>query len=277
VVDIDVTVLALVAAIYVALVGGMYTFQRSMMYLPSTTTPSPAASGVPDMAPVTLKTADGLNLMSWYRAAADGRPTIVYFHGNGGHIGYRGFKVRPYLDAGYGLLLVSYRGYGGNPGKPTEQGLYQDGRAAMAFLETQGVEPGKTVLFGESLGSGVAVQIAVEQASDTHPVAAVVLEAPPSSITDVAAHHYFWAPVRWLLKDRFESKAKIAHVNAPVLIVHGEGDQVVPIRFGKALFAAAVDPKRAVWVAGAGHENLDRFGGYERVLEFLQAHTETGG
>ena len=273
---IDVTFLALVAAVYVALVGGMYTFQRSMMYLPSTATPSPVASGVPEMTQVDFKTDDGLTLTSWYRPAAGGHLTIVYFHGNAGHIGYRGPKIRPYLEAGYGVLLVSYRGYGGNPGNPTEQGLYQDGRSAMAFLHARGVKPGETVLFGESLGCGVAVQIALEQASDAHPVAAVVLEAPPSSITDVAGHHYFWAPVRWLLKDRFESKAKIAHVNAPVLIVHGENDRVVPIRFGKMLFGAAVDPKRAVWVPGADHNNLDSFGAYERVLEFLKARPEPG-
>ena len=259
----------LVVAGYLALVGGMYTFQRGLLYVPSQATPSPEASGVPEMTPVTLETADGPRLMSWYRPAENGRQTIVYFHGNGGHIGYRGTKARPYLDAGYGMLLVSYRGYGGNPGSPSEDGLYADGRAAMAFLAARGVEPGRTALYGESLGGGVAVQIALEQARASKPVAAVVLEAPFTSAVDAGAHHYPWAPVRWLMKDRFDSRSKIAGVQAPVLIVHGGRDRVVPIRFGEALYAAAVAPKESLWIPEAGHNDLDAFGATEKVLEFL--------
>ncbi|MGF1640179.1 MAG: alpha/beta hydrolase, partial [Rhodospirillales bacterium] len=172
-----VAIVGLVAAGYVVVVGAMFAFQRSMLYLPSTTTPLPATSGVPEMRPVGLVTADGLDLVAWYRPAAEGHPTIVYFHGNGGHIGHRGSKVRPYLDAGYGLLLVSYRGYGGNPGRPSEEGLYRDGRAALAFLGTHGVPPARTVLYGESLGTGVAVHIAAERARAMQPVGALVLEA----------------------------------------------------------------------------------------------------
>ncbi len=261
----------LVAAGYLALVGSMYTFQRSILYVPSTATPSPAASGVPEMTPVTLETADGLRLMSWYRPATGNRATIVYFHGNGGHIGYRGSKARPYLDAGYGMLLVSYRGYGGNPGSPSEDGLYDDGRAALAFLAAQGVESGDTVFYGESLGTGVAVQIALEQARASKPVAAVVLEAPFTSTVDVGASHYPWAPVRWLMKDRFDSHSKIAGIQAPVLIVHGGRDRVVPIRFGEALYAAAVPPKDSLWIPDAGHNDLDAFGASEKVLAFLAA------
>lgn len=264
----------LVVAGYLALVGSMYTFQRSILYFPSTAIPSPAASGVPEMTPVTLETADRLQLMSWYRPAAEDRKTIVYFHGNAGHIGYRGVKARPYLDAGYGMLLVSYRGYGGNPGSPSEAGLYDDGRAALAFLAAQGVEPGDTVIYGESLGTGVAVQIAFEQARASKPVAAVILEAPFTSTVDVGASHYPWAPVRWLMKDQFDSRSKIAGIQAPVLIVHGGTDRVVPIRFGEALYAAAVSPKDSLWIPDAGHNDLDAFGASDKVLAFLAALAE---
>jgi len=262
-------VVGLVVAGYVALVGGMYTFQRSLLYVPSTATPSPAASGVPDMTQVTLETDDGLRLMSWYKPAAGNRQTMVYFHGNGGHIGYRGDKVRPYLDAGYGMLLVSYRGYGSNPGSPTEDGLYDDGRAAMAFLVGQGVEPRQTVLYGESLGTGVAVQIAVDQARAGKPVAAVVLEAPFTSAVDAGASHYPWAPVRWLMKDRFDSQSKIAGIQAPLLIVHGGLDRVIPFRLGEALYATAMVPKESLWIPEAGHNDLYDFGASGKVLAYL--------
>ena len=224
---------------------------------------------MPEMEVVKLATADGLELSSWYRPADGDRPTIVYFHGNGGHIGYRGAKVRPYLDAGFGVLLVSYRGYGGNPGSPDEEGLYADGRAAMAFVAARGVPPERTVLCGESLGTGVAVHIAAEQARASQPVGALVLEAPLSSAADVGAHHYPWAPVRWLMKDRFDSKAKIAAVGTPVFVFHGERDRVVPIRFGRALFDAAIDPKESLWIPEAGHENLEVSG---VVIDFLDRH-----
>jgi fermentation-respiration switch protein FrsA (DUF1100 family) len=125
------------------------------------------------------------------------------------------------------------------------------------------------VLYGESLGGGVAVSIAAERAAAGRPVAALVLEAPLSSVTDVAAHHYPWAPVRCLLKDRFESVARIARVHAPLLIVHGDADGIVPIRYGRALFEAAREPKEATWIPGGGHEDLMRFGLSRIVFDFL--------
>ncbi len=260
--------IAMASAVYVVFVGALFLFQRNMMYYPDASTPSPVASGVPEMSEVTAVSDDGLSLVSWYRAAAEGRPTMVYFQGNAGNVGSRAFKVRPYLDAGFGVLLVGFRGYGGNPGKPTEQGLYADGRAALDFLVSQGVAAGRTVLYGESLGSGVAVQMAAERAPG-EPVAALVLEAPFSSIADVAAHHYPYVPARWLIKDRFDSAAKIAGVRAPVLIVHGRRDRTVPMRFGKRLFEAAVEPKEGHWLEGADHNDLYDFGTARIVIDFL--------
>src|SRR5512132_170131 len=224
------TFFGLASCVYLMLVTGLYVIQRQLLYLPDRSIPSRSASGVPEMSEIRLHTDDGLDLLAWHRSAAPQRATILYLHGNGDHIGYRGDRIRPFIDGGFGVLLMEYRGYGGNPGRPSEEGLMSDVRAALAFLDTAGAPPAETVLYGESLGSTVAVAIAAERAAAGQPVAALVLEAPLSSVSDVAAHHYPWMPVRWLLKDRFEAAARIADVRAPVLIVHGEADEIVPIR-----------------------------------------------
>jgi uncharacterized protein len=263
------TLFSVVVCGYLILVAALYLLQRQLLYFPDRTVPSPAASGVPEMSAIRLRTDDGLDLLAWYRPAGAGRATILYLHGNAGHIGYRGRRVRPFLDRGFGVLLLEYRGFGGNPGRPTEAGLMSDARAAWAFLHGAGVRAAETVLYGESLGSAVAVAIAAEQASVGQPVGALVLEAPFSSVRDVAAHHYPWVPVRWLLKDRFEVGSRMAAASAPLLIVHGVGDAVVPIQYAKALFEAARQPKEAVWVADGGHEDLSRFGLHRIVFNFL--------
>jgi fermentation-respiration switch protein FrsA (DUF1100 family) len=226
------------------------------------------------MRPIRLTTEDGLTLTSWYRPAEPGQPTMVYFQGNGGNIAGRAFKVRPYLDAGFGMLLVGYRGYGGNPGKPSEQGLYADGRAQFEFLEGQGIGPESWVVYGESLGAGVAVQLAMEQARKSS-LGAVVLEAPFTSLSDVAAVHYPFVPARVLIKDRFESIAKIDKVKAPVFIVNGDRDGVIPPEQGKRLFRAAIEPKEGHWIPGAGHNNLYDYGVSGMVIEFIRKTAAT--
>lgn len=250
---------------YATLAGAMYFGQRRLLYFPDATVPEPASWGVPEMTAVRADTADGLSLLAWYGPPADDdKPTLVYLHGNGGHIGYRGGKVRPYLDAGYGVLLLSWRGYSGNPGSPTEDGLYHDGRAALSFLAAAGVPPSRIVLYGESLGSAVAVQMATEQS-----VAALVLESPFTSTADVAASHYWFMPVQYMVLDRFETKEKIARVGAPVFIVHGEEDRIVPADHGRALFAAASEPKEARFIPAAGHNDIYDFGAADAVIDFL--------
>ncbi len=235
------------------------------MYFPDSAPPDVALAGVPEFSAVTVTTTDGLTLLAWHRPATDqDKPTLVYFHGNAGHIGHRGPKVRPFLDAGFGLFLLAWRGFGGNLGSPSEEGLYHDGRAALDFISQSGVPSSRIVLYGESLGAGVAVQMATER-----DVGAVVLEAPFTSAADVAARHYWYLPARYMVLDRFDSKAKIDRIGAPLLIVHGEQDRVVPVAHGRALFDAANDPKEAKIIPAAGHNDLYDYGAAEAIIEFL--------
>ena len=253
---------------YSVLVVLTYFFQRSMMYFPDTGYPNRVMAGVPDMDEVRLATADGLELLSWYKPPAEqGGATIVYFQGNGGNIELRGAKARTLMDAGLGVLLLGYRGYGGNAGRPTEAGLYADGRAALDFLAGRGVAADRIVLYGESLGSGVAVQMASERRPG-----ALILEAPFTSAADVGASAYPFLPVRLLIKDRFDNLAKIGAIEAPLLLLHGEADRVIPVRHGHILLAAANEPKEDLFIPGADHVDLFAYGAAPKVLDFLARH-----
>ena len=260
--------IATALVVYSIFVGALFLFQRNMMYYPGHHLPTPAESGVAEMAVVRVTTEDGLELTSWYGRATAIKPTIVFFQGNAGTIAGRSFKVRRYLDAGYGVFLVGYRGYGGNPGKPMEQGLSADGRAALRYLENVGVPSAEWIFYGESLGSGVAVEMAHEWAQRI-PVGAVILEAPFTSMGDAAAEHYPFVPARMLVRDRYASVEKVADIRAPLLIIHGEADRTVPKALGKRLFDAASEPKQAHWISGAGHNNLYDFGVTALVEQFI--------
>ncbi|WP_119458445.1 alpha/beta hydrolase [Rhodospirillaceae bacterium SYSU D60014] len=261
------SILAVAAGAYMLVLGLMFGFQRQLLYLPSREAPDLAESGVDRlMEPVRVTTADGLEILLWYcPPSTPNAPVLALFHGNGGHIGHRAPKMKPYIEAGYGVLLAGYRGYGGNPGRPTEEGLYSDARAALDFFARQGLGAERLVLYGESLGSAVAVQMATERS-----VAALILEAPMTSVAAVAQARYPIFPVRWLVLDRFDSLAKIGSVRAPLLLMHGERDTVVPIRFGRVLFEAANEPKEARYFTDAGHNDLQAFGAPDAVLDFLE-------
>ena len=258
--------LSISAAVYVVLLVLLMLFQRSLIYHPDTTRPVPADWGVPEMSEVTLTAADGQTLVAWWKPPKppDGR-VMVFFHGNAGHIGFRGGKIRPYLDDGIGVLLVAWRGYSGNDGKPTEAGLYADGAAALAFLDQKEIAPKYRIIYGESLGSGVAV----EMASRGHG-GALVLEAPFTSLPGVGASHYPIFPVRWLMWDKFDSLRKMENIRIPLFLIHGELDRVVPVRFGRALLAAANEPKQGVFIPRAAHNNLFEFGAARSVLDFIR-------
>ena len=253
------------AAAYGGIVAGLFVFQRRLLYRPRSTRPALddlAALGVRE---IELTTADGLNLLAWYIPPRPGRPVILYFHGNGGHIGYRGERLRRFSREGYGVLLAEYRGYGGNPGVPCEKGLFADGAAALDFLERCRIAAERIVLWGESLGSGVAVYLAATRA-----IAALVLEAPFTSVAACAQRRYPFVPAALLLHDRFDSMSRIARVTAPLLVLHGERDRVVPVRHGRALLAAATAPKEGWFSRGGSHENLAQFGALDAATAFIE-------
>ena len=190
---------------------------------------------------------------------------VAYFHGNGGNIGYRKDRMARFAEAELGVLLLEYRGYGGNPGAPSEVGLYADAAGALDFLSRhEGIPTTRLVIYGESLGSGVAVHMAAGQE-----IAALILEAAFTRLADAAAYHYPYVPVSLLLRDRFDSLSAIGRVRAPILLLHGERDRVVPIRFGHALFAAAPEPKESWFSPDGSHEDLAHFGALDAVFDFI--------
>ena len=250
---------------YGGLLTLMYTFQRALMYFPDPARPSPAASGLPQAEDVTLTSADGEKLVAWYVPARDAKPLVIYFHGNAGGLDLRAGRFKWLTGDGTGLLALSYRGFGGSTGKPSEAGLIIDATAAYDFAVAR--YPAKRiVVWGELLGTAVAVALAAD-----HDVGGVILDAPFTSIADVGAAAYPFAPVRWLIKDSFHSDVRIARVKAPLLVLHGEQDRIVPIVFGERLFALAKEPKKMVRFPMGGHVNLDDYGAAVPVKEFLAA------
>ena len=258
-------VIGIALAAYAAVVGGLFFFQRQLLYLPDRTRPELAGLAQLGVREVTLTTADGLSLLSWYLPRRSGRPVIAYFHGNGGHIGYRVERLLRFAQEGYGVLMLEYRGYGGNPGSPTEAGFYSDAQAALDFLRHEGITSNRLVLYGESLGSGVAVRLAAQ-----NEVAELILEAPPTSVAEVAQCHFPYVPASRLVVDRFDSMSRIGEVRAPILVMHGERDRVVPVRYGRALFNAAPEPKEGWFAPEAGHENLASYGGLDVAIAFIE-------
>lgn len=254
-------------ALYLFVAGGMFFMQRSYMYFPDRQNPGDPASFNLRMQVVKVRTSDGLELSGWFAPPSEeGKPVVILFHGNAGNIALRAGKTRAFLDRGYGYLLAEYRGYGGNPGTPTEDGLYADGRA---WIES--VKPYPFVLWGESLGSGIATRMATEFTP-----LAIVLEAPFTRTADVGQLVYPYLPVSLLIRDRYDSIARIKKINAPLLIVHGEFDNVVPVSLGRKLFENAAEPKEFVILPGAGHNNLFDFGIVEVTDAFLRKILATG-
>lgn len=266
-------VLLTAAAIYVVVLVLMAVLQRHFLYYNDSPLPTRTESHVPQMDEVHFTTEDGVNLFAWTQAPSDaGKPWVVMFHGNAGTIGGRAYKARVFLKAGYGVMMVEYRGYGGNEGDPSEDGLYADARAGLAYLKSKGVSGKKVVIYGESLGTGVAVAAAHEAAQKGEAVAAVLLEAPFTSIIDVAASHYPFLPVSLVLRDRYDSMSRIKAINAPLFVVHGGQDWTVPQKLGRKLYGAAHEPKQALWLDGAGHDDLYDYDVGPALLAFLKAY-----
>jgi fermentation-respiration switch protein FrsA (DUF1100 family) len=259
----------LVAIASIGYVGGLivlFLTQRSIIFpAPQKIRTSPEAAGFPEAEEHLLTTADGEKVIVWYVPARPGHPVVLYFHGNGDYLaGFFG-RFRDIVSDGTGIVALSYRGYAGSTGQPSEAGLLQDAASAYAFTAAR-YNADRIVVWGFSLGTGVAVAVAAE-----HPVGKLILEAPYTSIADVAAAMFRFVPVRWLIRDPFRSDARIGRVTAPLLIMHGERDATIPFRFGERLFALAHEPKQFVRFPEGGHDNLGNYGAIETARRFIDA------
>ena len=200
--------LACFVAIYILMIVGLAVFQRRFQYFPDRHLADPARAGMSGVEDLRLTANDGETLVAWYVPAKNGHPLILYFHGNGGALADRVPRFRSLLASGYGLLAISYRGYGGSTGSPTQKGLMEDAETAYLEARARGYDGDRIVLMGESLGTGVAIALAA-----THEAAALVLDSPYSSAVEVAAAHYAIFPVNWLMFDRFRSDLAIGDVH----------------------------------------------------------------
>lgn len=247
---------------------GAFVMQRSLIYHPQAEAVAlPLADLYPGLEDVGLTASDGVELCGWYWPAPDARFTVLFLHGNAGDRSNRLGLLRQLHERGLGVFALDYRGYGGSDGSPSEDGLYLDAEAAVDWLRAH--TKTELVYFGESLGTGVTVELARRQ-----PPAAVILQAPFDSLVQVGRHHFPFLPVQLILRDRFDSASKIGEVEAPLLVLHGVEDKIVPYERGEALFAAARGPKKWFSVPKTGHNDLravlgDRF--YEEITEFLEA------
>lgn len=260
--------LAVLVAAYALVLGGTYAFQRSLMYHPSPVPFDPTITGLA-LQKMESNGAGG-KLAHYYLLPQDqSKPVIVYFQGNAGGLDREGrvAKFKEWAVQGYGMLLVGYPGFG-NAGSPSEIALYEAGRGAIAGLTgLSGLQPAKSLVFyGESLGTGVATQMATE----IKPLA-LVLEAPYTSFADVGAVHYPYLPVKLLIKDRYETLAKIASVAAPVLVMHGLDDETVPFPEEQKVFEAANEPKASYFPAMARHNDLYQYGAGAELATFLSS------
>lgn len=252
-----------------AIVG---VFQRKLLYQPFGPMETPANAGLADVTEERLVTTDGERLIAWSAQAAPGKPTVVMFHGNGGTLAQRAHYFQAFRAEGWGFFAFSYRAFSGNSGSPSEAANVADALLAYDTVRTRGVMAEDIVVFGESLGSGVAVQVAAQRSAS-----AVVLDSPYSSITDVAGHHYWYLPVSLALRDRYDSTQHIRNVTAPILIVHGEKDSLIPIRFARKLAAIAVGPVRFVGYPQAEHVHPMFHGAFDDITAWVTMHHRASG
>ena len=265
-----VVVVVMVTLVASGLFGLLWSQQRRLIYFPSPGPVPSAATVLPNGRDVVIETDDGIRLGAWYFPVAAEAPAVLVFNGNGGDRSMRWPLAAALNRMGLSVLLFDYRGYGGNPGSPSEDGLAADARAAQEWLAAQpGVE--QIVYFGESLGAAVAVGLAVQR-----PPAALILRSPFTSLADVAAVHYPWLPVRRVLLDRYPSIDRIASVRAPLLVIAGDSDDIVPEQLSRRLYEAANAPKRYVVVPGAGPNDPARLDG-TKMLDALGGFLSSAG
>lgn len=252
------------AGVYLALCLLGFFFNRHFMYMPDPTRVPPAQAGLVGVKEVELKTPDGTRLIAWSSPAKPGHPTILYFHGNAANAANRASKIETMRADGSGVFYVNNRGYGGSQGRPSEAANVADALTAYDYLRSTGVSADEIVAYGESLGSGQAVKLAAQR-----PLKAVTLEAPLASTVEIGRRSWWFLPLDLLLQDKYENVKNIREVKAPVLILHGEKDEVIPVDHGRRIHEAAPEPKKLELFPTANHSDLFDHGAWERVRAFL--------
>jgi len=256
--------LATAAYLYLLALWGVWFAERGITYRPDPVRIAPEAAGLAGVRERIITTEDGARLLAWQADARPGQPTILLFHGNANGLAYRAGRVRAFQAAGYGVLMVAYRGYAGSTGTPTEAAILADAALAYRTLRADGIPARDIVLYGESLGTSVAVHTAIGRT-----VRAVILEAPFTSMVDAWRQFAPWLPVDALLRDRFDSARIIARLTAPLLVIHGRRDGLVGFALGETLFRLAPQPKRFVAFPEAGHTDLFAHGAGDVIRRFL--------
>ena len=257
--------LLIAIAIAGAILALVYLLQRFLIYLPYGEVRS---GSLPDGAEdVSFVTSEGLRLAGWFfpRSEAGPGPAVLVANGNAGNRGHRAPLAEALRAMGVSVLLFDYRGFGGNPGSPSERGLQRDALAARKYLAGRPeVDPDRIVYFGESIGAAVMAGLSLE-----HPPAGLVLRSPFTSLAEVGRLHYPWLPVRALLKDDYEVESTVARLEVPLLVIAGSDDSIVPVTQSRAVYDAALGPKRFVEIPGAGHNDAELFTG-ERLLAAVE-------
>ena len=231
-------ILSFFILIYLVILVSTYLFQRNLLYHPTENNYSGDRLLVP-IDKIKIKTKDDIELISWYhKKNIKNYKTILFLHGNAGSLDNRIHKINHFKEMKINFLLVSWRGFNGNKGKPTEQGLYEDGRSAVRWLKSQGISEKNIILYGESLGTGIVTEIAQNKN-----FGGIILESPFTSMIDAGKDKYPYLPVKLLLKDKYESNKKIKNIKSPVLIMHGKVDTIVPFHMGEKMYRLANEPK----------------------------------
>ena len=217
--------------LYVSICAYMYIFQRNFLYHPYKNNYLRGEKLNAKIKEIFIPSTEGITLKSWFYKNSNNKYTVLFFHGNAGELGNRIYKLNELKNLNLNYLIISWRGFSGNKGSPTEQGLYNDAKSAVEWLEKNNIKKNKIILYGESLGTGVAVEIGQNQ-----DFAGIILESPYTSIVDAAKIYYPYLPVDLILKDKYLSLKKIKNINSPVLLMHGGADIIIPIAMGKKLF-----------------------------------------
>ena len=253
----------LVAA-YAGICAAAYFGNRLLMYFPDPARITPEEAGLEGVREIEIKVGDGVMLVAWHAPAKENQPTILYFHGNGANAANRAPRIETMHENGFGVFYLNNRGYGGSGGRPTEENNVADAITAYNYLMGLGVPASSIVAYGESLGSGQAVRLAAER-----PLAAIVLEAPLTSTVDVGRTTYFWLPLSLLITDKYDNERNIRSVTAPVLILHGERDTVIPVQMGWRVYRTANEPKRIELFPDGAHDDLFNHGAWKKTQSFL--------